>query len=68
MPPEIEFEIVWYGVPHEDQFDTNRVIGRDYIMRTDLELAIATACNMMKAGRNENARLAHGFYVRMAMR
>jgi hypothetical protein len=62
MPPEIEFEILWYrGGP---EHAPNRVIGRDYIMRTDLSLAIATACNMLKEQRNENARLAHGFYVR----
>lgn len=62
MPDLITFEILWYqgGPDHAP----NRVIGRDHIRRRDLSAAITYACNTLKACRTENARLAHGFYVR----
>ena len=57
------FEILWYagGPDHAP----NRVIGRDHIRRHDLTGAIKAACNILKAEKSENARMAHGFYVRL---
>lgn len=62
MSSLLTFEVLWYSGGPEHA--PNRVIGRDRIRRRDLTSAVKAACNMLKAERSDNTRLAHGFYVR----